>query len=71
MIQMSTRFIPRSHIDNKSVLVQAMAWRRTGAKPLPEPLLPKNPHIYLLHSSVPGRVDYYVIHPDWGDIQLG
>ena len=26
-------------IDDKTALIQAMAWRLTGNKPLPEPLL--------------------------------
>ena len=38
-IQISLKFVPRSPIDNKLALVQAMAWRRTGDKPLPEPML--------------------------------
>ena len=36
-IQISLKFVPRSPIDNKPALVQVMAWRRTGDKPLPEP----------------------------------
>ena len=31
------RFIPRGLTDNKSALVQIMAWHRTGNKPLSEP----------------------------------
>ena len=31
------KFVPKGPIDNKSSLVQLRAWRRTGAKPLPEP----------------------------------
>ena len=38
-IQISLKFVPRSPIDNKSALVQVMAWRRTGDKPLPELML--------------------------------
>ena len=38
-IQISLKFVPRSPIDDKQALDQAMAWRRTGAKPLPEPML--------------------------------
>ena len=30
-------------MDNKSVLVQVMAWRQTGDKPLPEPMLTQFP----------------------------
>ena len=36
MIQISLKFVPRDSNDNKSALVQVMAWRRTGDKPLPE-----------------------------------
>ena len=38
-IQMSLKFVPGSPIDNKPSLVQVMAWRRTGDKPLPEPMM--------------------------------
>ena len=33
------RFFPKGPIDNKSTLVQVMAWHQTGDKLLPEPLL--------------------------------
>ena len=39
LIQISLQFVPRGPIDNKSALVQVMAWRRTGDKPLSEPML--------------------------------
>ena len=32
-------FVAKGPVDNKSALVQVMAWRRTGNKPLPEPVL--------------------------------
>ena len=35
----SLKFVPKGLMDNKAALVQVMAWRRTGAKPLPEPML--------------------------------
>ena len=38
-IQISLKFVPRSLIDNKAALVEIMAWRQTGAKPLPEPVM--------------------------------
>ena len=38
-IQISLKFVPRSQVEKKPALVQVMAWRRTGDKPLPEPLL--------------------------------
>ena len=38
-IRISPKFVPEDPIDNKSALVQEMAWRRTGDKPLSEPML--------------------------------
>ena len=38
-IQITLKFIPRGPIDNKPALVQVMAWRRTGNKPLNKPML--------------------------------
>ena len=38
-IKISLKFVPKVPIDNKSALVQVMAWRRTGDKPLPELML--------------------------------
>ena len=38
-IQFSLRFIPKSSIDNESALVQVMACRLLGDKPLPKPML--------------------------------
>ena len=31
------KFVPEDPIDNKSALVQEMAWHKTGNKPLPKP----------------------------------
>ena len=38
LVQISLKFVPEGSIDNKSVLVQVMTWRRTGDKPLSEPI---------------------------------
>ena len=38
-IRLSLKFVAKGPIDNKSALVQVMAWRRTGDKPLAEPRL--------------------------------
>ena len=38
-IQISLKFVPKSPIDNKPALVQVMDWRRTGDKPLSEPMM--------------------------------
>ena len=48
-IRISMRFVPRSPIDNKPVLVQVMAWRRTGDKPLPELVQTQYTGAYMLH----------------------
>ena len=45
-IQISLRFAFRSSIDNKPALVQVMAWRRIGDKPLSEPMLTQFTDIY-------------------------
>ena len=33
------KFVPQGLIDNKSALIQMMAWSLTGDKQLPEPML--------------------------------
>ena len=38
-IQISLKYVPRSPTDNKPALVQVMAWRRTGDKPLLGPTM--------------------------------
>ena len=38
-IWISLKFVPKGPIDNKSTLVQVMAWRLTGDKPLSELML--------------------------------
>ena len=48
-IRISLKFIPRRPIDNTPALVQVMAWRRTGDKPLPEPMLTQFTDAYMWH----------------------
>ena len=36
MFLLTLKVVPKGPIDNKSALVQVMAWHRTGDKPLPE-----------------------------------
>ena len=38
-IYISLIFIPKGPIDIKPAFVQIMAWHRTSAKPLPEPMM--------------------------------
>ena len=42
-IKISLKFVPKSPINNIPALVQIMAWRRPGAKPLSEPMLVRLP----------------------------
>ena len=38
-IGISLKFVPKSPIDNRTVLVQGMAWHWRCDKPFPEPML--------------------------------
>ena len=38
-IKISLKFVPKGPINNISSLVQIMAWRRSGDKPLSEPMM--------------------------------
>ena len=49
LIQISLKFVPKGLIDNKAVLVQLMAWCRTGEKPLTEPMLTQFTDAYMQH----------------------
>ena len=50
LIQISLKFVPRSSNDNKSALVQVMAWRQTGDKPLSEQMLTQFTDTYIWSS---------------------
>ena len=44
-------FDPKGPIDNKSSLVQGMAWCRKGAKPLHEPMVTQFNDEYMHHLA--------------------
>ena len=48
-IKMSLNFVPKGSIDNNPALVQIMAWRQTGDKPLSEPILTWFTDAYIQH----------------------
>ena len=48
-IQISLKLVPSSPIDNKSSLVQVMACRQTGDKPLPESMMTQFIDAYMWH----------------------
>ena len=49
LIQISLKFVPKGLIDNKTALVQVMAWCQTGDKPLPEAMLIEFRDAYMRH----------------------
>ena len=48
-IKISLKFVLMSPIDKKPALVQVMAWRRIGDKPLPEPMMAQLTDAYMRH----------------------
>ena len=48
-IKISLKSVPKGPIDNESALVQVMAGRRTGDKPLHEPKLTQFTDAYMRH----------------------
>ena len=52
LIPIPLKFVPKGLIDNKSGLVQVMAWGPTGDKPLPEPMLTQFTGAYMRHRWV-------------------
>ena len=48
-IQISLKFVPRGPVDNRPALVQVMAWRQTGDKPLSESTVIKFTDAYMRH----------------------
>ena len=52
LILMLLKFVQWAKVDIKSSLVQVVAWRRAGAKPLPEPMMtPKFTDAYMCHQA--------------------
>ena len=48
-IQISLKFVPKGLIGNKSALLQVMACRLFGAKPLPEAMMTQFTDAYMRH----------------------
>ena len=49
LIQISLKLVPKGSIDNLPALVQIMAWRQTGNKPLPEWMMTQYTDAYKRH----------------------
>ena len=50
-IKISLKFVPNGPINNIPALVQIKAWRRTGNKPLSEPMMTQFNDAYMRHSA--------------------
>ena len=50
-VEISLKFIPKSLINNIPALVQIMVWRRTGDRPLYEPMMTRFNDAYMRHSA--------------------
>ena len=73
-IKISLKFLPKGRINNIPALVQIMAWRRSGYKPLSEPMMIDLPmHICVtrpqwvkkwVNSSCKSTLKFY-FNPEW------
>ena len=52
LIQFSLQFVPNGLTGKKPALVQIMALRRTGGKPLSEPMMAKLANVYMRHPAL-------------------
>ena len=50
-IKISLKFVPKGPIDNNPALVQIMAWRRIGDKPLSESMLTSFTDAYMRYKE--------------------
>ena len=50
-IKISLKFVPEGPINNIPALAQMMAWRRTGDKPLSEPMMTQFNDAFMRHSA--------------------
>ena len=50
-IKVSLKFVPKGPINNIPTLVQIMAWRWTGDKPLTEPMMTQFKDAYMRHMA--------------------
>ena len=55
------KFVPKGLIDNMSSLVQVMAWRLTGDKPLPEPMMTQFTDAYIIYVALGGNLNKHLV----------
>ena len=51
-IEISFDFVSNGPIENMPAMVQVMAWRRTGDKPLSEPVMTEFNNTYMHHLAL-------------------
>ena len=68
LIKISLTFVPKAQINNIPALVEIMAWRQPGDKPLSEPMMVS----LLTHICVtwPQWVKYFLQHTNYFHLQL-
>ena len=59
-IQILLKFVPKGPIDNKQALVEVMACRLFGTKPLPEPILTRFTDAYMRHKEEMSWIAYFI-----------
>ena len=55
---MSLKFVPKNPIDNIPALVQTMAWRRPGDKPLSQPMMRKYSRWHISYNNAVIGLDF-------------
>ena len=61
-IKISLKFVPKGQISNIPTLVQVMAWRRPGDKPLFEPMMFRLPtHIFVTQPQWVNMLVYFTL----------
>ena len=51
LMQISLKNVSYCSIGNNLALIRVMAWRRSGAKPLPEPMMNQFTDAYMRHQA--------------------
>ena len=65
-IEISLKFVPKGPINNIPALVQIMAWRRPGDKPLSEPMMDSLPtHICVTRPQWVNRLQLTFTQENW------
>ena len=68
-INISLKFVPRGPINNIPTLVQVMAWRRPGDKPLSEPMMVRLPmHICITRAQWVNKKGNLKVQHQWNPL---